>query len=221
MKQTGVLFDYNGVIVDDEAIHERAYKLALRDYGIELTGQLHRQHIQGRTALEGLGKIKELFPDKLKEVTAGQLLRAKIEHYKRETAGQDIFYADARQALETLSSEYKIGLVTSAVRELVEPYLDRKGLKHYFNAIVAADDVKAGKPDPEPYRRAAAAIGLPAANIVAVEDTSYGIQSAKAAGLKCIAVPHTHSREELAEADLIIPDLSFLSRAVVESLLCS
>jgi beta-phosphoglucomutase-like phosphatase (HAD superfamily) len=89
--------------------------------------------------------------------------------------------------------------------------LDRANLTHHFTAIVSAEDTLAGKPAPDPYLRAVALLSsvhgpLAAADCVAVEDSRWGLESARAAGLRTVAVAHTYDPKEL-EADVIIPSI--------------
>jgi beta-phosphoglucomutase-like phosphatase (HAD superfamily) len=85
--------------------------------------------------------------------------------------------------------------------------LERAGLLQHFRFIVASGDTPASKPAPDPYARAAALHGLPAAGCVAIEDSRWGIESAKAAGLPCVGITHTYPASELTSADVVIGSL--------------
>jgi sugar-phosphatase len=88
------------------------------------------------------------------------------------------------------------------------PTLDRLGLLGLFTVIVAGGDVRAGKPDPEGYRRASDELAVPPSRCVVFEDSPAGLAAARSAGMYCVAVATTHPRSELGEADRIVSDLT-------------
>ena len=105
----------------------------------------------------------------------------------------------------------------------IETILNKTKLRHYFKVIVSANDTKRSKPEPDPYLLAVELLtgrrDLPSHNdFVAVEDSLWGIQSAKRAGLKCIGVTHSYPATALIEADLIVPNLFALKPDLLEKL---
>ena len=96
--------------------------------------------------------------------------------------------------------------------------LGGRGLVSHFQFIVAAGETPAGKPAPDPYRKAAALHGHPPAACVAIEDSRWGIESAKAAGLWCIGITHTYPVSELLEADAIVTSLAELTPDLIRTL---
>ena len=106
---------------------------------------------------------------------------------------------------------------SGALRAEIVRVLDRAGLTRRFTAIVAADDVAASKPAPEPYLRAVSLLSavsphpIAAASCVAVEDSHWGIESARAAGLRTVAVTHSYDAAALGAADLVVSSLDALS----------
>ena len=101
-----------------------------------------------------------------------------------------------------------LALVTSAGRRYAEQTLTELGVRPLFSVVVTAEDVTVGKPDPQGYRAAARGLGVPPAACVVFEDAPAGVAAAKAAGMYCVAVGTTHSPEELAAADQVVPDLT-------------
>jgi beta-phosphoglucomutase-like phosphatase (HAD superfamily) len=104
--------------------------------------------------------------------------------------------------------------------------LERVDLARHFSAIVGAEDTPASKPAPDPYQRAVALLGtvlheppLQPSHCVAIEDSRWGLESARAAGLRTVAVTHSYEASELAIADLIIPSLAELDLAELRRLL--
>jgi sugar-phosphatase len=104
-----------------------------------------------------------------------------------------------------------LGLVTSAGRRYAEESLVDLGVRELFAVVVTAEDVTAGKPDPEGYRGACRALGLPTAACVVFEDAPAGVAAAKAAGCYCVAVTTSHQAAELTAADRVVPDLTSVS----------
>jgi len=102
-----------------------------------------------------------------------------------------------------------LAIASSSPREWVEPHLERLGLRARFGPVVCFGPGIAGKPAPDTYRRACAALGVAPTNAVAIEDSPHGVAAAKAAGLRCIAVPHAITeRLDLSHADLRLDSLA-------------
>jgi sugar-phosphatase len=107
------------------------------------------------------------------------------------------------------SERVPVTIVSGATRAEIEPVVEAAGLTPFLHGIVTADDVAAGKPDPDGYLRALALLdgGLAAGDVLAFEDTEVGVASAKAAGLRCVGVTRTLGAARLAQADELIPQL--------------
>jgi HAD superfamily hydrolase (TIGR01509 family) len=114
-----------------------------------------------------------------------------------------------RDAVRHAANRVPVAIVSGAYRREIEPVVERAGLADAVAVLVAADDVTRGKPDPEGYLRALAALadGLEPADVVAFEDTEAGIASARAAGLRCVAVRGTLPDERLAAAEAIVDEI--------------
>jgi HAD superfamily hydrolase (TIGR01509 family) len=102
---------------------------------------------------------------------------------------------------------YLLGLVTGSARSVVDESLVPTGVASFFEVIVAGDEVAAGKPDPEPYHTAAARLGIPPDQCLAVENAPLGIASAKASGMGCVALQTTLPAEQLSAADRVFPNV--------------
>ena len=126
---------------------------------------------------------------------------ARVEGWQVETAGRTRAIDGAAELLEAWPHE-RLAIVTSGSRELARARLAGAGLPAPA-VLVSADDVRAGKPDPEGYRRAAALLGVPPERCLAVEDAPAGIAAARAAGARTVALASTHAPAELAGADLV------------------
>ena len=154
----------------------------------------------------------------LENVTPDELLRAKIDHYRKLIIGKKLLFPGIEELLKTLKRNYPLALISSAKCEVVMSGLKQEWIEQFFKVIITGDDVKKGKPDPEPYRKGIQILGISPQRGIAVEDTPTGIKSAKAAGLKCIAVTNTRPKNELLEADLVIEDITKLSKQAIDEL---
>jgi beta-phosphoglucomutase-like phosphatase (HAD superfamily) len=102
---------------------------------------------------------------------------------------------------------WRVGLATGSLRHEAELALGSLGIRERFHAVVTREDCVQGKPNPEPFLRAAGSLGVPPARCVVIEDTPGGVAAAKAAGMACVAVTHSCPRAQLSGADLVVDDL--------------
>jgi HAD superfamily hydrolase (TIGR01509 family) len=124
-------------------------------------------------------------------------------------------FPGARELVQSLAREVPLAIASGALRSEIERILAPSGLRPLFHAIVGAEDVERGKPDPEPYLTAMAHVrarapGLRPADCVVIEDTMPGIASALAAGMKVVAVAQTYPPEKLRAATLVVDSLAAL-----------
>jgi beta-phosphoglucomutase len=194
-----IIFDMDGVVLDSMPAHLRSWQQALAPLGIELTaGDLY--------PLEGVPT--ELTARMLTEKFFGQPC-ADAEAQSLADTKRDLFHQIFQPALVPgigpllyglRGRGYRLGLVTGSARRVVEESLAPTGIADLFDAVVTGDQVSRGKPDPEPYRTAAERLGMLPAECLAVENAPLGIQSAKAAGMGCVALETTLPAERLSAA---------------------
>ncbi|MBI3086813.1 MAG: HAD family phosphatase [candidate division NC10 bacterium] len=204
----GVIFDFDGVLIDSEPLHLRAFQEILPEFGRTLTEEeYYAQYIvySDREVLERLLPAGE---------TLEAALVAKERRYRELVeAGVPVF----QDGLTLLSQTdgWRVGLATGSLRPEVERILRSLGIRERFGTIVTREDCRKGKPDPEPFLLAARALGLAPHRCVAIEDTPGGVQAAKAAGMACVAVTHSCPRDSLVGADLVVDDLAAVPLAAV------
>lgn len=196
----GVIFDLDGVLIDSEPLHCRAFQEILTGYGVTLTD---REYYEAYIVYSDREVLERLLP-------AGAALRGALEAKERRylelvEAGLPAFQDGL--ALLARTDGWRVGLATGSLRREVELALRSLGIRERFSTIVTREDCRRGKPDPEPFLRAARGLGLLPRRCVVIEDTAGGIQAAKAAGMTCVAVTHSCSRDSLAGADLVVDDL--------------
>jgi HAD superfamily hydrolase (TIGR01509 family)/HAD superfamily hydrolase (TIGR01549 family) len=205
-----IIFDMDGVILDSLPMHLETWQRTLRPLGIELTAE-------DLYPLEGTPT--ELTAQRLTERFLGQACsdaEAKRLADQKRASFRDrfrpVFVPGIRSLLYDLHGRgYRLALVTGSSLSVVEESLNPTGLHELFDVTIAGDQVVRGKPDPEPYEMAAASLGVHAGQCLVVENAPQGIQSAKAAGMACVALETTLSREQLSAADRIFPDASALA----------
>jgi beta-phosphoglucomutase len=210
MQPVAFLFDMDGVIVNSNPFHKIALKQFCKKYGHDLSEEQLREKIYGRTNKDWLANVfGKLDPITLKKYGAEK------ENLFRELYKNDIEPVEGLTGFLKLMEEQKIprAIATSAPRENVDFTLLHTGTEKYFKTILDESFVTHGKPDPEIYLKTAAAIGFKPENCIVLEDSLSGVKSGKAAGCKVIGITTTHSREELAETDLIIDNFVGLDPA--------
>jgi HAD superfamily hydrolase (TIGR01509 family) len=206
----GVIFDMDGVLIDSEPIHCRAFQDVLAAYAVTLT---ERQYFESYLVYSDREVLERLLP-------AGQSLdvavAAKERRYLTLLAAGIPAFPDG-VALLAKCDGWRVGLATGSNRREAELALRTLGICQRFACIVAREDYDKGKPDPEPYLRAAQGLGLSPRRCVVIEDTPGGLRAARAAGMVAVAVTHSCPREHLGEADLVVEDLAAVDLGVLLS----
>jgi beta-phosphoglucomutase len=218
----GIVFDFDGVLANSEPLHLRAYQAVLSKLGITLTRDEYYTNYLG---YDDEGVFAQLFErhglrvdsdgiQALIEEKTGVFDRTMEENIKNG----GILYAGAAACVERMASRYPLGIASGALRHEIEAILRGAQLDQHFHFIVASGETPEGKPAPDPYRRAAALHGVAPDECVAIEDSRWGIESAKAAGLICIGITTTYARDELPGADLIVGSLDEFTPDLIDVL---
>ena len=217
-----VLFDFDGVIVLSEPLHFAAFAEVLAARGVTLTERDYydrylsytdREATERMVADSGRADLRGEEPALLAAKTAA--MARKIERGVPLCPGVETFIAAAAARLP-------LGIVSAAIRPEIEAILARAGLARFFPTIVAAEDVRAGKPDPQGYRLGVERMrerlsALAPDECLAIEDSPKGIIAAHAAGLRVLALPHTRPRTELGEADFFAERYADVDWRAIES----
>ncbi|NRB53504.1 MAG: HAD family phosphatase [Saprospiraceae bacterium] len=211
----GVLFDMDGVIADTNPFHKISIQEFCRRHQIEASDDFLREKVYGRVNREW---IPNLF-GKL-SITEVETLAAEKEQLFRE------LYAPHLKPVEGLldflqmlqENKIKAAVATSAPFENAEFILSGLEISHYFQAVLHSADVEQGKPHPEIYLKAAAALNESPANCIVIEDSIAGVQAGRAAGCKVIAITTTHQAEEFDPVEKVIADFAGLGVEQLEKL---
>jgi len=210
-----VLFDFDGILVDSEPMHYRAFSAVLDPLGMEFPW---KEYVDTYMGFDDRDAFREAFRTKgidLDEKNLGKLVVAKSRAFQDGIRNGVTAYPGAISMIESLRAAGRpLALCSGALRSDIDPILAQLGVARCFDVIVSADDVRKSKPDPESYalafgrlsERYAALLTVPGKSI-AIEDTPAGIRSAKGAGLRVLAVANSYGAGELADADWIVESL--------------
>ena len=217
-KKAGILFDYNGVIVNDEHLHEQTITQTVGERGVTIDHTIFNRYCLGRSDRATFANLQEVFPA-LQTTRVEQLIRRKVELYENLMQKHSIVVPHIARTLSALHEHFSMAIVTGTLDEEIEPLLAKENIGQFFKDVITANDITQSKPDPEGYLKGVAALKLPREKIVVIEDTPIGIQAAKSAGLACIAVCHTVTAEHLSQADLIVKMVNEITPEIVWSIL--
>lgn len=211
MNSIGLLFDMDGVIVDNHKFHLKSWLTFFEKYGVTMTEEEYKANVNGRTMSAILPDIlnRDMSDEEIQELgeEKEQVYREMFRPHIKPTSGLVTFLGEIsrKQIPRTVS--------TSAPPENVDFTLKYTGLPSFFPTIIDATMVTQGKPNPEVYLKSAEALGLKPEQCVVFEDAILGIKAGKNAGMKVVGVATTHTKEELESenTDMIIDDFCELN----------
>jgi beta-phosphoglucomutase len=220
-----IVFDFDGVIADSEILHLRAYQQVLAREGISISNEEYFEHYLG---YDDVGVFTALLKDKgvaLDDGRINELIERKGEHYESLAAAGDMLFPGAADFVRAAAAAVPIAIASGALTHEIEDVLERAGLLPLFPVIVGADQTIRSKPDPEPYQtafmrlRSLTGRDLLPWRSVAIEDSKWGLVSARGADLRCVAVTNTYPAAELrADAELVVAGLQALTLEALDSL---
>jgi HAD superfamily hydrolase (TIGR01509 family) len=208
LMQRGILFDFNGVIINDEPQHCEALIATLATYGYALDREGYYREYLGFDDREC---FRFTFNRMGREPTAeliAEAIERKAERYERAIrASMELVPGSAEFIRAAAREGYRLAVVSGALRREIELVLTEAALRPYFEHIVAAEDVEACKPDPRGFLAASAALSIPSEDLVVIEDSVPGLEAARRAGIRCAMLSTSHPAAELSAADSVWPDL--------------
>jgi HAD superfamily hydrolase (TIGR01509 family) len=202
-----VIFDMDGVLVDTKRFHFNAMKEVFRqEYKVNITQKDYF----------GMGLFGEIDAKGIAALLRKYCLKGNIEELRTKKKkvlekmekGHLKLFPGAKDTLREMSKKYKVALTSSEWKNIVAGILGKFRILQYFDVITGKEDVKKHKPDPEPYLMTAKKLGVKPSECVAVEDSIAGIESAKRAGMKAIAVMTSYHKDKLKKADIIVKGIA-------------
>ncbi|MBI4043580.1 MAG: HAD family phosphatase [Candidatus Diapherotrites archaeon] len=210
----GVLFDLDGLLVDTEPVLARAAIHALNAQNVFITPE----EFYGFWTRQGKN-IVDFVREKNIQVNIGEYRAMRKKAYLEWIEKELILMPGAQESVRLLSKTHALALVSSSYRVFLHRILELTGLQPFFGVVIACEDVKHEKPAPDGFLLAAQKLGLNPDECVVVEDAEKGVLAAKAAGMKCIAVPNGLTREnDFSKADLILSNLRELSNDTLNNI---
>jgi beta-phosphoglucomutase len=219
-----VIFDFNGIIVDDEPIHFKLFQRVLGEEGITLTEEAYYARYLG---FDDRGAFIAGFRDNDRSLTdqkLSELIDRKALYYQDAIRNHVVIFPGVKTLIYELAPSVPLAVASGALRDEIATILTTAGLLNYFQAIISAEDVKQGKPEPEIFWKVLAKLNAGAspqiepANCVVIEDSKEGIRGARAAGMKCLAVTNSHPAELLGEANAVVKSLEEVTLPLLQKL---
>ena len=204
---SGILFDFNGVIIDDEPQHCDALMATLAEYGYLLDRETYYREYLGFDDRECFRFSFERMGRACSDRDLNQAIARKHELYEQAIRHSMRLVPGAAEFVENAALDgFQLAVVSGALRSEIDLILELAGLRPHFSEIVAAEDVGACKPDPAGYQRARELLDLPSRRCVVIEDSLPGLRAAKSAGLRCTMLATSHPEAACREADLVWRD---------------
>lgn len=204
----GILFDFNGVIVDDEPQHCAALIATLAEYGLPLSRDDYYRDYLGFDDKECFRYAFERSSLRADDGVIDHAIVRKATLYEKAIRQSMTLVPGSTEFIRDASRKgYRLAVVSGALRREIELVLSLAGLRDLFGVVVASEDVNACKPDPQGYEQARGMLELPCEQCVIIEDSLPGLGAARRAGIRCAMVATSHPANDLRSADLVWLDL--------------
>lgn len=223
MPLRAIVFDFDGVIADSEPLHCRSFQQVLAREGVDLSdGDYYGRYL----GFDDVGAFRAVAADRGRtwsERHLADLVARKALAFEALERDFSVLFPGAADAIRRAAAVLPIAIASGAIGPEIRRVLDREALTPLFSAIVAAEDTEQSKPAPDPYLcalarlRAATGLDLGARDCVAIEDSQWGLESARAAGFRTVAVGQTYDVAAL-DADFAIASIASLDLHLLASL---
>ena len=220
-----VFFDFDGVIADSEPLHLRAYQTVLREDGIDLDKSDYYARYLG---YDDVGLFQALANDRGLTLPAEKIdkwVEAKSDIIEEMLTNGSVLFPGAAACVKALAARVPLAVASGALEPEIDLVLTHAGLRSHFIAIASASDGVRGKPEPDLYLLAMAKLQDRLGQVcnpsacIAIEDSHWGLEAARRAGLRRVAVTHTYPATELGTADLVVDTLRDVTVSRIEELL--
>lgn len=213
-----VIFDFDGVITDSEILHLRAFNCVLAKHNIEITREEYYKEYLGLTDVDCFKALADEERLKLDEGGIEELVREKNQVFEEMVKTEGEIIEGVRDFLDMLKrNDIRMAICSGALLAEIKLILGQARLGSFFEVIVSAEQIKKGKPDPEGFLLTLQKLNegqqepIAGEQCIVIEDSHWGLEAAKAAGMHTIAVTNSYSAEQLAMAERIVGSLTELS----------
>ncbi len=220
-----LIFDFDGVITDSEILHLRAFNRVLAQYGTQITTKDYYQEYLGLTDLDCFNALAREGRLKLDTPGIKNLIKQKNRIFEEMVKSEGTIIEGVRDLLEMLKqNDIGMAICSGALLVEIELILKQARLRPFFEAIVSAEQIKKGKPDPQGFLLALQKLNqgrqnpVLAEQCIVIEDSHWGLKAAKAAGMHTIAVTNSYDADQLSMAEKIVTRLDELSMGDLQQL---
>jgi len=201
-----IIFDFDGVILDSENSHFIAFNEGLKNLNINISED---EYYSKYISLDDRGVITNVVNDKNISVTNEEIdmiIKNKNDYFESRLIDNSKLFPGVEELIIQLSKNFVLSIGSGANRSEIIKTLKNNNIYDYFEIIVSANEVNNPKPNPETYNRVLDNINTDfnINEIIVIEDSPGGIEAAKSAGLKCIAITNTFDNKQLRKADIIV-----------------
>jgi HAD superfamily hydrolase (TIGR01509 family) len=198
---SAIIFDMDGVIVDSEPRHERAFREVFHEMGYGETHGIDFPAYYGRSD-------RALWQDFIQKHNPAQSIEELTDWKQRRfleiIRDEKPIFEDLPELVQRLSQKYKLALASGSFHPVIEVILSMEGLRQFFPVVVSVQDVARGKPAPDVFLRAAELLKVAPAECCVIEDAAAGVEAARAAGMTVIAITNSLPKEKLAHAHHVV-----------------
>ena len=214
-----VVFDFDGVLADTEGLHLRAFQdvFAVRGWTLE-----RAEYFDRYLGFDDRELVRAFAADSSRSLSSADediIIADKARLYEQRAAAGSILFPGAARTIARLGAAFRLAIASGSLRGEIAAVLAANDLTRAIAAVIGADDVARSKPAPDAYAAAVAALGVAPSDAVAIEDSRWGLVSARAAGLRTIGITTSYPAGALDLADVIVHDLDEVTTDVVDSLL--
>ena len=222
-----IVFDFDGVIANSEPLHLLAFQQALAEDGVELSATDYYSRYLG---YDDVGMFEALGRDRgmsMQSARVAELVARKGDRMQDLMRSGSVLFPGALAFIREAAAAVPIAIASGALRHEIDEIIDAAGMADLFATIVAAGDTPESKPSPAPYRLAFEQLrertgrALDPRRSVAIEDSRWGLESARGAGLRLVGVTNSYSAGELSSAELVVDGLSALTLPALDKLCAS
>jgi HAD superfamily hydrolase (TIGR01509 family) len=222
-----IVFDFDGVIANSEPLHLTAFQQVLAEDRIELSASDYYSRYLG---YDDVGMFEALARDRqlpMDEGRVAELVARKGDRMQQLMRSGTVLFPGALAFIRAAAAAVPIAIASGALRHEIDEIIEAAGVADLFASIVAAGDTPESKPSPAPYRLAfeqlqqRAGRALDPRRSVAIEDSRWGLESARGAGLRLVGVTSSYPANELSSAELVVEGLGTLTLSALDELCAS
>jgi HAD superfamily hydrolase (TIGR01509 family) len=208
-----ILFDRDGVIIDTEPIHIKSATYAFKRLGIKINKK-EQKSLVARHPIDYVKDFKKKY-----DFSETEFRKFQKENYQKNLHKAHLIMSNIRLIKRLSKKGYKLALTTTSERSTSLKILKQAKLENILKIIIAFGDYEHRKPSPDPYLVTAKKLKVNPKDCLVIEDSDVGVQAAKAAGMKCIAIPTSTTKDkDLSKADLILKSADKITESLIQSL---